>query len=69
MKYLLQNQVSMKLKNLVLLSMEVFRQEMNTQKTLLELLKNAKFKIFDLNLRPPHYSIDTIKLLTKNAIC
>ena len=34
---------------------------------MLELLKNAKFKIFDLNLRPPHYSIDTIKLLTKNA--
>tara|TARA_B100000287_G_scaffold195946_1_gene185071 strand:+ start:34 stop:912 length:879 start_codon:yes stop_codon:yes gene_type:complete len=39
----------------------------HSKKTLLELLKNAKFKIFDLNLRPPHYSIDTIKLLTKNA--
>jgi len=39
----------------------------HSKKTLFELLKSAKFKIFDLNIRAPHYSIETIKVLTKKA--
>jgi len=31
--------------------------------TLLQLLKVAKFKVFDVNLRPPHYTIKLIKKL------
>lgn len=32
----------------------------STKKTLLQLLKVAKYKIFDVNLRKPHYSEDTL---------
>lgn len=35
--------------------------------TILELLKSAKFKVFDINLRPPHFSLDTLKLLLSQA--
>lgn len=35
--------------------------------TILELLKHAKFKVFDINLRPPFYEIGTLKLLLAEA--
>ena len=38
-----------------------------TKSTLLELLSLAKFKIFDVNLRPPHYSLDVILELMNYA--
>jgi len=35
--------------------------------TLLELLKVAKYKIFDVNLRPPHYTMDVLSKLMEEA--
>ena len=35
--------------------------------TILTLLKHAKLKIFDINLRPPFYNIDTLTTLLKEA--
>ncbi|WP_452223903.1 carbohydrate kinase family protein [Lacinutrix chionoecetis] len=35
--------------------------------TLLELLKEASFKVFDVNLRPPHYKISALKSLMQKA--
>lgn len=35
--------------------------------TLLELLKVAKYKIFDVNLRPPHYTLDVLSKLMGEA--
>ncbi|RLD26937.1 MAG: carbohydrate kinase [Bacteroidetes bacterium] len=35
--------------------------------TLLELLKVAKYKIFDVNLRPPHYTLDVLTKLMGEA--
>ena len=42
------------------------RQETSYQ-TLLHLLDNQYFNIFDVNLRPPHFSLKTIELLAKKA--
>ncbi len=39
----------------------------HSKKTLFELLKIAKFKIFDANIRAPHYSLETIKILINEA--
>ena len=39
----------------------------HSKKTLFELLKIAKFKIFDVNIRAPHYSLETIKALINEA--
>ena len=36
-------------------------------KTLLQLLKVAKFKVFDVNIRPPFYSVEIITELLKKA--
>lgn len=38
-----------------------------TRKTLFELLKIAKYKIFDFNLRPPHYTYDNLVELIQFA--
>ncbi|CAH8285267.1 fructokinase [Mariniflexile fucanivorans] len=38
-----------------------------SKKTLYKLLDHARYKIFDLNLRPPHYSKDTLIYLMNNA--
>jgi fructokinase len=38
-----------------------------SRNTILGLLKNAKLKIFDINLRPPFYTIATLELLLKAA--
>lgn len=38
-----------------------------SRKTLFELLEIAKYKIFDLNLRSPHYTIDILIQLMMNA--
>ncbi|WP_316796070.1 carbohydrate kinase [Pedobacter agri] len=38
-----------------------------SKKTILALLKQAKLKIFDINLRPPFYTIDTLKELLNQA--
>lgn len=38
-----------------------------TKETLFELLKVAKFKVFDVNLRPPHYSMPVLKKLMNIA--
>ena len=35
--------------------------------TLLLLLKNHVFKVFDVNLRPPHYNLNVIETLAQNA--
>lgn len=35
--------------------------------TLLQLLKNKAFKVFDVNLRPPHYTLNVIETLAQNA--
>jgi fructokinase len=35
--------------------------------TLLQLLKNHVFKVFDVNLRPPHYTLNVIETLAQNA--
>jgi len=38
-----------------------------SRNTILALLKQAKLKIFDINLRPPFYTIDTLKALLSEA--
>ncbi len=38
-----------------------------SRETLLELLKYAPFKVFDINLRPPHYNLETLKKLMSYA--
>ncbi len=38
-----------------------------TKNTLNNLLKYAKYKVFDVNLRPPHYKMDLIMNLMKKA--
>ncbi|MFH7019241.1 carbohydrate kinase [Flavobacterium sp. FlaQc-47] len=38
-----------------------------SRNTLFELLEVAKFKVFDVNIRPPHYSIPVIKELLYKA--
>ncbi|AZI24459.1 carbohydrate kinase [Pedobacter sp. G11] len=38
-----------------------------SKNTILALLKQAKLKIFDINLRPPFYNIDTLKSLLSEA--
>jgi len=38
-----------------------------SKNTLLKLLTHAKFKVFDVNLRPPHYSMDILLDLMKKA--
>jgi fructokinase len=35
--------------------------------TLLQLLKNTAYKIFDVNLRPPHFTLQVIETLAQNA--
>lgn len=38
-----------------------------SRNTILSLLKSAKLKIFDINLRPPFYNIETLKALLAEA--
>jgi len=38
-----------------------------SRKTLYELIDIAKYKIFDLNLRPPYYSLDVLRYLMNKA--
>jgi fructokinase len=38
-----------------------------SRKTIAELIKNANFKVFDLNLRPPFYNIETLTPLIEAA--
>tara|TARA_B100001996_G_scaffold142278_1_gene108213 strand:- start:1820 stop:2710 length:891 start_codon:yes stop_codon:yes gene_type:complete len=38
-----------------------------SRKTLLNLLQYSKFKVLDVNLRPPHYDFSTIEMLMINA--
>ena len=38
-----------------------------SRKTLFELIETSTYKIFDLNLRPPHYTIDILKHLMLKA--
>ncbi|MDN3595807.1 carbohydrate kinase family protein [Zunongwangia endophytica] len=38
-----------------------------SRETLLQLLKHAKFRVFDINLRPPHYSKEVIEDLMMQA--
>ena len=38
-----------------------------TRATLFELLKFASFKVFDINLRPPHYELNSLKKLMNAA--
>ena len=38
-----------------------------SRETILSLLKHAKFKVFDINLRPPFYDIETLTLLLEQA--
>ncbi len=38
-----------------------------SRKTLFQLLENAKFKILDVNLRPPHYTTDLLLELMQKA--
>ncbi|MFA9390981.1 MAG: carbohydrate kinase [Prolixibacteraceae bacterium] len=38
-----------------------------SRETLFSLLDNSKFNVFDVNLRPPHYTQDTLERLMKNA--
>ena len=38
-----------------------------SKNTLISLLEGAKYKIFDVNLRPPHYNIDVLVELMKKA--
>ncbi|UKT63993.1 carbohydrate kinase family protein [Pedobacter mucosus] len=38
-----------------------------SKNTILSLLKHAKLKIFDINLRPPFYNIETLSSLLKEA--
>lgn len=39
----------------------------NSRNTILSLLKEAKLKVFDINLRPPFYTIETLKVLLSVA--
>lgn len=38
-----------------------------SRETLFSLLKTSPFKVFDVNLRPPHYELDTLTTLMKQA--
>ncbi|QNH62846.1 carbohydrate kinase family protein [Hymenobacter sediminicola] len=38
-----------------------------TRETLYRLLEHAKFKVFDVNMRPPHYSKEVVKYLLEKA--
>ena len=38
-----------------------------SRETLYRLLQHARFKVFDLNLRPPHYSREVVKYLLQQA--
>ena len=38
-----------------------------TQKTLLQLLEKATFKVFDVNLRAPYYTKELLLILMKKA--
>lgn len=38
-----------------------------SRNTLLKLIENSKYNIFDVNLRPPHYSLDILLDLMKRA--
>jgi len=38
-----------------------------SRETLLHLLESAKFKVFDVNIRPPHYSKEVLTLLLQQA--
>lgn len=38
-----------------------------TQKTLLQLLEKATFKVFDVNLRAPYYTVELLLILMKKA--
>lgn len=38
-----------------------------SRETLYRLLQHAQFKVFDLNLRPPHYSREVVKYLLQQA--
>ncbi|WP_025006770.1 carbohydrate kinase family protein [Marinilabilia salmonicolor] len=38
-----------------------------SRNTLMELLNHSKFNVFDINLRPPHYSMETLLNLMKYA--
>lgn len=38
-----------------------------SRETLYRLLQHASFKVFDLNLRPPHYSREVVKYLLRQA--
>lgn len=39
-----------------------------TQKTLLQLLEKATFKVFDVNLRAPYYTIELLLILMKKTV-
>lgn len=41
--------------------------EETSRLTLLKLLENVKLKVFDINLRPPHYSIELLNSLMNKA--
>ena len=38
-----------------------------TRETLYRLLESAKFKVFDVNMRPPHYTREVVKYLLEKA--
>lgn len=38
-----------------------------TRETLYRLLEHAKFRVFDVNMRPPHYSKEVVKYLLEKA--
>ncbi|WP_167855551.1 carbohydrate kinase family protein [Hymenobacter fodinae] len=38
-----------------------------TRETLYRLLEHARFKVFDVNMRPPHYSKEVVKYLLEKA--
>lgn len=38
-----------------------------TRETLYRLLEHAKFKVFDVNMRPPHYTKEVVKYLLEKA--
>ena len=44
----------------------VARQQ-TSRETLFALLKASQFKVFDVNLRPPHYELNTLKTLMQQA--
>jgi fructokinase len=39
----------------------------NTRETLYRLLVNARYRVFDVNLRPPHYTRDVVQYLLSKA--